>query len=88
GFGSLLPCRGAALRLAARRGPASLRLASRPRVWIGGISYSLYRWHWPILAFIRYYTGQYQLRFVALLALLTGSVLLAWFTYRNIETPP
>lgn len=56
-------------------------------VWIGGISYSLYLWHWPILAFIRYYTGQYELSFVALLAFLTGSFLLAWFSYRYIETP-
>ncbi|HFN4048006.1 TPA: acyltransferase family protein [Pseudomonas aeruginosa] len=87
GFWSLLPCLGAALLIAARRGPASLLLASRPMVWIGGISYSLYLWHWPILAFIRYYTGQYELSFVALLAFLTGSFLLAWFSYRYIETP-
>ncbi|MDF5856002.1 acyltransferase family protein [Pseudomonas aeruginosa] len=87
GFWSLLPCLGAALLIAARRGPASLLLASRPMVWIGGVSYSLYLWHWPILAFIRYYTGQYELSFVALLAFLAGSFLLAWFSYRYIETP-
>lgn len=56
-------------------------------IWVGGLSYSLYLWHWPVLAFMRYYTGaeilnwQYSLAFAALtLALATAS-------YYWIETP-
>lgn len=29
--------------------------------WIGVLSYSLYLWHWPVLAFIRYFTGSEEL---------------------------
>ena len=87
GYWSILPCAGAGLLIAARRGPASQLLTSRPMVWIGGISYSLYLWHWPILAFIRYYTGQYELDGAGLLLFVSGSLLLGWLSYRYIETP-
>ncbi|MFQ6558126.1 acyltransferase family protein [Pseudomonas sp. Lb2C1-1] len=87
GFWSILPCVAAGLLIVARRGPVSALLATRPMVWIGGISYSLYLWHWPVLAFIRYYTGQYELTAAWLLIFVASSVLLAWLSYRLVETP-
>ena len=61
-------------------------LSSKPLVWIGLISYPLYLWHWPILAFAHIQNGAlpsptYQLFWVAL------SVLMAWLTYRFVERP-
>jgi peptidoglycan/LPS O-acetylase OafA/YrhL len=53
GTAALLPVGGAALIIAGglRRplGPVSAILATPPMQWIGGISYSLYLWHWPVL---------------------------------------
>lgn len=63
-------------------------LATRPVVFIGLISYSLYLWHWPFLAFSTYWdwklslmTRNYRLAMVAL------SLLLAALSWRFVETP-
>jgi hypothetical protein len=55
-------------------------------VFIGLISYPLYLWHFPVLAFAKLHVNgslPAQLKF----ALLTLSFLLAWLTYRFIERP-
>ncbi|MFJ4066657.1 acyltransferase family protein [Pseudomonas sp. NPDC089996] len=87
GYWSVLPCVGAALVIAARRGPVNRLLSIPVLVWIGGISYSLYLWHWPVLAFIRYYVGQYELSEGWLLVALVASFVLAWLSCRFIEQP-
>lgn len=87
GLWALLPCIGTALLIAARHGPVSTLLAAKPMVWVGGISYSLYLWHWPILAFIRYYTSQYELQVVWLAVFVIGSFVASWLSYRWVELP-
>lgn len=60
-------------------------LSWRPLQWIGGISYSWYLWHWPILLLGRAVTGSdaplYRVAWVLL------SLLLAWLSCRFIESP-
>jgi peptidoglycan/LPS O-acetylase OafA/YrhL len=54
GFAALAPCLGAALIIAGGETGASLvgrALSSKPVVFVGLISYSLYLWHWPIIVF-------------------------------------
>ncbi|MGH6750599.1 MAG: acyltransferase family protein, partial [Bradyrhizobium sp.] len=87
GWWALLPVVGTALLLSA---PAAwvnrAVLASPPLVWIGLISYPLYLWHWPLLVFmgaIKFGPLSLPERELILLA----SALLAWFTYRFVETP-
>jgi len=87
GLWALLPCIGTALLIAARHGPVSTLLAAKPMVWVGGISYSLYLWHWPILAFIRYYSSQYELQMVWLAVFVIGSFVVSWLSYRWVELP-
>jgi peptidoglycan/LPS O-acetylase OafA/YrhL len=53
---------------------------------IGLISYPLYLWHWPLLSFAFIIYGEkpsYQIKS----ALMVGAVILAYLTYRAIETP-
>lgn len=59
-------------------------LASKPMVSIGLISYSLYLWHWPLLAIYRANGGEsMQVR----MALCGVAVLLAIASYRYVEQP-
>lgn len=59
GLSALPPVLGTALVIAGGQGRGSLPFASRllrlrPLVFVGLASYSLYLWHWPVLAFARY----------------------------------
>ena len=87
GWWALLPVTGAALLLSAPMAWVNRALlASRMPVWIGLISYPLYLWHWPLLVFFAI------IKFSALTLLERGlivglSFVLAWLTYRFIETP-
>lgn len=62
-------------------------LAYRPFVWIGLISYSLYLWHWPILAFLRIGAAEVSLPLMVGLAAVAVSVVISWVSYRFIEQP-
>lgn len=59
-------------------------LSSRIFVFIGLISYPLYLWHWPLLAFAKIFYGNH-LSIIFRLMLLTYSVVLAYLTWILIE---
>jgi peptidoglycan/LPS O-acetylase OafA/YrhL len=85
GWWALLPTMGTFFIISAGPG-ARLNeklLANRPMVWIGLISYPLYLWHWPILAYLKILLPESsELLKLGALAL---AVLLAWLTYLYIE---
>ena len=88
GLAALLPCAGAFLILASASGQTltSRLLSWRPLVFVGLISYSLYLWHWPLLAFARYWAVAplpWHLRGLLMAAAL-GLAVLSW---RYVETP-
>lgn len=88
GWWALLPTLGAAALIAA--GPGALvnrtMLSRQPAVQLGLISYPLYLWHWPILAFLRHYHFKEPpdlMRWAGILVALA----LAAITYRFVERP-
>lgn len=94
GLAALPPVLGTALFLAANQRPPGAPpptwcgrlLATRPLVFIGLLSYSLYLWHWPLLAFVNYWS------FVPLakggkLLLILLTFILAYLSWRFVETP-
>ncbi|MBP7646112.1 MAG: acyltransferase, partial [Comamonas sp.] len=59
GLSALLPVAGASLILLhSSQGFFQRMLSSRIMVWVGELSYSLYLWHWPVLALLRYYSEE------------------------------
>lgn len=89
GFAALAPCLGAALVIyAARpdRTSAGKLLATRPLVFIGLISYSLYLWHWPIFVFATY-IGFREPSGVGSALLIALSFVLAVISWRYVEQP-
>lgn len=88
GWWALLPTLGAFLVISAGAGAVLNRrvLAHPALVFIGLISYPLYLWHWPLLAFARIIeTGMPSVGIRA--TLVAVSVLLAFLTYRLFERP-
>lgn len=86
GFAALLPVVGSVLLLSQpAQGWVGKLLSCKTLVWIGALSYSLYLWHWPMLAFLRYYTGAEVLviEFSLLFVLLT--LALSIVSYYGIE---
>ena len=61
-------------------------LANRVAVFFGLISFPLYLWHWPLLAFARIIEGGTPARSVRIAAVLAAMVL-ATLTWRFIERP-
>lgn len=89
GASAMLPCLGTALIIYANSHRQSLvgsLLSTRPLVFVGLISYSLYLWHWPILAFIRYSRGTTLTVSLRLWAIAL-SFICAYLSWRFVETP-
>ncbi|RON50311.1 acyltransferase family protein [Pseudomonas frederiksbergensis] len=86
GVNALIPCLGAALLILAGSGDTRSRLlTSRPMVFIGLISYSLYLWHWPLIAYLNYLEIPIDLPVGAMLIVV--SITLAWLSWRYVEVP-
>ncbi|MDR7334165.1 acyltransferase family protein [Roseateles asaccharophilus] len=61
-------------------------LSFAPLRWIGELSFSLYLWHWPVLALLRHALLDLPTPAQAVLAVALSTVL-AWASLRWIETP-
>jgi peptidoglycan/LPS O-acetylase OafA/YrhL len=89
GLAAMVPCLAAAILIYANSTRLSLPaqlLATKPLVFLGLLSYSLYLWHWPLLAFCRYWLGS-DLKPAVGVSALGVSGLLAYASWRFIETP-
>jgi peptidoglycan/LPS O-acetylase OafA/YrhL len=87
GAAALPPCVGAGLLIFSGSDPRSLvcrLLGCQPLVFTGRISYSVYLWHWPLLAFTKYH-GPLDAWSGALV--FAGSLVMGAVSWRWIEQP-
>lgn len=91
GVAALVPVLGTAAIIIATTGreltwsDAGRFFALKPLVWMGGLSYSWYLWHWPVLVLAEAQWGELRLRYKLLLVLFSG--VLAWLSLNLIENP-
>ena len=86
GIMALPACIGTALIIAAQNSFINTLFSKSILVWIGGLSYSLYLWHWPILAGLRYYSGEYELNGILIVLFVALTFFSAFISYRFIES--
>jgi peptidoglycan/LPS O-acetylase OafA/YrhL len=88
GLNAAFPCLGAAALIYAGSAKGVVRsvLASRPFVFVGLISYSLYLWHWPIHVYANYVFGA-TVGTAWTLVLIALSFCLAVLSWRFVEQP-
>lgn len=88
GIKALIPCLGAAMILYAGQagGISSKILSAKPFVWTGLISYSLYLWHWPLVAFYKNYYGEAMGWGIQTLFFI-ASFALGYLSWRFVEKP-
>jgi peptidoglycan/LPS O-acetylase OafA/YrhL len=87
GLNALFPVVGALLLIHSARGTsAGWLLSHRAPVFIGLISYSLYLWHWPIIAFSEYRLG-HGLSGLETAAAIAASLIVATVSWRYVERP-
>jgi len=87
GLNAITPCLGAMLIIwsGTNQQPIHWILKNRVMVFIGLISYSLYLWHWPIIAYLNYVNINISVAVVVFVVVL--SVFLAWLTWKFVEIP-
>ena len=62
-------------------------LSSKPLIYLGGISYAVYLWHWPLLVFYRWFNGDFSVGLIAGLGVMAASIALAAISTRLVENP-
>lgn len=90
GYVALIPTLGAAMLIFSGSNNSTVishLLASRPLVYIGGLSFTIYLWHWPLLVFYKSYYNVKNVGIFPGVAIIFSSVLLAIITTKIIDAP-
>lgn len=87
GLLSILPCLGTALLLVSPENKIRNFISNKIMFYIGGLSYSVYLWHWPVMAFFRYYNNSYQFTIQQVIIIIILVLCLSLFSYYCVENP-
>ena len=87
GWLSFPVCLGTAGIVWAASGKINDFFSTAPLVYVGKISYSLYLWHWPVLAFYRYKTMNYEIERMDMLWLVPVFTAFSLLSFYLVEEP-
>lgn len=82
---SLVPCAAVANMLVVGDNQFSKFFSTKLPVYIGKLSYSLYLWHWPVMAFLRYRKDVYNLSASDFIWVVSITAIGALFSFYFIE---
>jgi peptidoglycan/LPS O-acetylase OafA/YrhL len=85
GLLALIPCMAAGNLLVTNNNFVSSFFATKVPVYIGEQSYSLYLWHWPIMALIRYKYDRYDFNLAQITFIVSATFAFSWASYTFIE---
>ncbi|ANH80939.1 hypothetical protein A8C56_08035 [Niabella ginsenosidivorans] len=84
----LAPCIATSLLLLSQNSFINQKiLSSKFFVHIGELSYSIYLWHWPIMAYFRYYNYDTTFTLFEILIIISLTYILSYLSYLFIEKP-
>lgn len=91
GWIALLPVTGTALILLGSshlKKPVGVKsaLVLKPAVWLGGISYSMYLWHWPLIILFPF-VFDHALQTINKVELLLVVIAISWASTKFVENP-
>lgn len=87
GLLAVLPCLSVACLLVTPTSKVNAFLSNKIFTYIGEISYSVYLWHWPIIAFFRYYYNRYDLTLNEIIIIVFLTITTSLCSYYLIEKP-
>ncbi|WP_187477522.1 acyltransferase family protein [Amniculibacterium sp. G2-70] len=82
----MLPCLASAMLLVLKSHCLTSIFTNKWMVKIGEYSYSLYLWHWPVMAFIRYKYESYEFTPIQIAIVIVFTILMSWLSYRFVES--
>jgi peptidoglycan/LPS O-acetylase OafA/YrhL len=86
GIIALIPCVGTVLILISSETNFTRLFSNKISVYVGELSYSLYLWHWPIMALLRYSNDQYKFTTQEMLGVTLLTAIFAWLSYTYVES--
>ncbi|PJJ84046.1 acyltransferase family protein [Mucilaginibacter auburnensis] len=82
---ALVPCLGAGLLLVSAENPLTKIFSNKVSFYIGELSYSLYLWHWPVMALLRYNNDSYNFSATEVIMVTFLTALLSWLSFNFVE---